>query len=110
MPYDLTRDGLISALAPTRRHYTAFVLGDVLRAKRERGDLDAERFRLIARHEFAYGLNASVEGARNAMVQWIAKADRLGWSERKVAECEAFVADLDEALANVRVAEQVEAA
>lgn len=97
MPHDLARDGIIAALTPAP--HTALTLRHVLAAKRARGDLDAERFRLIATFDFAHRLEATVEGAAWAMRQWIAKADRLGWSEGKKAERVAFLADLDAVLA-----------
>lgn len=100
MPYDLTRDGLISALKPQLLpQVKPYFLRDVLRMKRNRGDVDADRFKAVAVDLFASRLDATVSGAAWAMRQWIAKADRLGWGDAKVARCEAFLADLDAVLA-----------
>ncbi|MCO5085117.1 MAG: hypothetical protein M9939_26425 [Mesorhizobium sp.] len=99
MPHDLTRDGLISALTPSLLPQTKPVfLRDLLRMKRNRGDADVEQFKLTCR-EFGSGLNATISGAAWAMRQWVAKADRLGWTDMKVARCTAFLADLDAVLA-----------
>lgn len=74
-------------------------LRDVLRMKRNRGDNDAEQFKQIATFEFASRLDATISGAAWAMRQWVAKAEKLGWSDDKVARCSAFLADLDAVLA-----------
>lgn len=100
MPYDLTRDGLISALKPALLpQVKPFFLRDVLRMKRNRGDADADLFKAVAVDLFASRLDATIGGAANAMRQWLAKADRLGWNERQVNRCTAFLADLDAVLA-----------
>lgn len=100
MPHDLTRDDLISALKPCRfaAPKPAF-LRDVLRMKRNRGDADADQFKAVACYDFAVKLNATIDGAAWAMRQWIAKSEKLGWSETKKAQREAFLADLDAVLA-----------
>lgn len=71
------------------------LLREVLRAKRERGDADADEFKRIIVHDFAAGLNASVRGSINAYRQWLAKADRLGWPVCKVASRKAVLAELE---------------
>ncbi|MBN9073983.1 MAG: hypothetical protein J0H34_20775 [Rhizobiales bacterium] len=99
MPLDLARDGLISTLKPALLPQTKpYFLRDVLRMKRASGDADCEQFKLICK-EFGSGLNATISGAAWAMRQWIAKADRLGWTDVKVDLCTAFLADLDAVLA-----------
>lgn len=99
MPTDLTRDGMISALVPSTTKAGPTLIRDVLRMKRNRGDADADQFKALALYQFASGLNASISGASWAMRQWLVKADKLGWSDRKVARSEAFLADLDAVLA-----------
>lgn len=99
MPYDLTRDGLISALTPSLLPKAEpTLLRDVLRMKRNRGDADADVFKLIAINEFGSGLNATISGAAWAVRQWIAK--RSDWiGEAQHARREAFLADLDAVIA-----------
>lgn len=100
MPYDLTRDGLISALKPALlSQVKPFFLRDVLRMKRNRGDADADLFKAVAVDLFASRLDATVSGAAWAMRQWVPKANQLGWSDDKVARCTEFLADLDAVLA-----------
>ncbi len=98
MPYDLTRDGLISALTPTLAASTApMFLRDVLRMKRNRGDADCESFKLVAK-DFASGLNATIAGSAWAMRQWVAKRPDWIGSDHQ-ARREAFLADIDAVLA-----------
>lgn len=95
MPYDLTRDGLISALMPRLLPATKpELLRDVLRMKRNRADADADQFKAVACADFAVKLNASVGGARNAMEQWLRKGALHDTPARR-----AFLADLDAVLA-----------
>ena len=95
--YDLTRSGLISALTPKpgllpKMHPT--LLRDALFMKRARGDADADQFKTIACREYASMLDATIQGAAGAMRQWLAKADKLRWSDEKRARNAAFLADL----------------
>jgi hypothetical protein len=100
MPYNVTRYGLISALKPSLHpQVKPVLLRDVLRMKRNRGDADAEQFKQIACYQFACRLNETIGGAAWAMRQWIGRADKLGWGDRKVATHSAFLADLDAVLA-----------
>ncbi|TKT80020.1 hypothetical protein [Aquamicrobium sp. LC103] len=95
-----TRDGLISALKPgLLPKAKPTLLRDVLRMKRARGDADADQFKTLARLEFASRLDATIEGAAWALRQWIAKAEKLGWSDVQQARAEAMLADLDRVLA-----------
>ncbi|GAA2816958.1 hypothetical protein EDC40_103687 [Aminobacter aminovorans] len=74
------------------------LLKDALRMKRERGDVDADGFKTIAINDFAYGLNATIEGAEWAMAQWVAKRTNNP-SEAYQARRVAFLADLRAILA-----------
>lgn len=99
---EMTRDGMVSALTPRPGllpQTKPELLRDVLRMKRARGDADADQFKIVACQEFAYKLNGSIRGAANAMRQWLAKADKLGWTAERVASRQAFLADLDRVLA-----------
>ena len=96
-PYELTKSGLISALSPKagllpQMHPT--LLRDALFMKRARGDADADPFKAIACREYASMLDATISGAAFAMRQWLAKADKLRWSDEKRNRCAAFLADL----------------
>lgn len=101
MPLDLTRDGLISALAPKLLPQTApTLLRDALRMKRNRGDTDCDDFKQVSR-DFGSGLNATIAGAAWAMRQWVAKRpDHV--SALHHARRVAFLADLDAILAGDR--------
>lgn len=97
---NMTRDGIVSALTlkpgllpQTKPQF----LRDVLRMKRARSDTDADYFKAISK-DFAYGLNATISGAAWAMRQWVAKGEKLGWSEMKIISRKAFLADLDAVL------------
>lgn len=93
----LTQTGLISALSPkpglALQVHPVF-LRDALRMKRARGDADADQFKTIACREYASMLDATIQGAAGAMRQWIAKADKLGWSDERRDRNAAFLADL----------------
>lgn len=83
----LTPPSLAPKLFPT-------LLRDVLRMKRNRGDHDAEAFKLTATTEFASGLNATISGAGRAMGQWA--ASRPEWvSDARQARRMAFLSDLE---------------
>lgn len=69
------------------------LLCDALRMKRERGDNDCDGFKTIAINDFAYGLNATIAGAEDAMSQWVAKRTNNP-GPRYQAMREAFLADL----------------
>lgn len=95
MPYNLTRDGLISALKPNLLpQVEPYFLRDVLRMKRTRGDGDAEQFKVVACDLFASRLNATISGASRAMRQWLDKGAVSDTAARR-----AFLADLDAVLA-----------
>lgn len=95
MPYDLTRDGLISALKPALLpQVKPIFLRDVLRMKRNRGDADADLFKAVAVDLFASRLDATISGAAWAMRQWIEKGAVPDTAARR-----AFLADLDAVLA-----------
>ena len=90
-----TRTGLIAALTPGLLPQSRPVLlSDAKAMKLARGDTDMGDFALCVR-EFGSRYNATIEGAANAMSQWIAKADKLGWSETRVLRCKVFLADLN---------------
>lgn len=103
--YNLTRDGLVSALTPKPGllpQSEPVFLRDALRMKRNRGDADADLFKAIACDQYASRLNATISGAANAMRQWLDKADKLGWGEAKQARNAAFLADLERILSGDR--------
>lgn len=94
---NLTRDGLISALAP--RPAPSFLI-DVLRIKRARGDIDCDAFKSVA-DTFAYKLNATIAGATRSMEAQIKARDagKMKWvGEREQEMRRAFVADCRAAL------------
>lgn len=83
----MPKPGLILQTEPT-------LLRDALFMKRARGDGDADQFKSVACYEFAHKLNATISGASWSMRQWLAKADKLGWSEIRRAKCFSFLDDL----------------
>jgi hypothetical protein len=102
MPYELTRDGLVSALTPQLLPQTRpTLLRDVIAMKRERGDTDIAAFRSVC-HEFAHGINGTISGGIWAMNQMIKSADagRQPWIGAVTqARRRAFVADCEAVLA-----------
>lgn len=104
MPHELTHSGLTSALSPKPGllpQTKPFLLRDVLRMKRKRGDTDCEAFKLVCR-EFAHGLNGTISGGIWAMNQWIkaANAGKQPWiGDVTQGRRRAFVADCEAALA-----------
>lgn len=93
----LTASGMIAGLTQKRgllpQTEPRFLI-DALRMKKARGDGDILAFRQTV-NEYGSRGNASINGAANAARQWLAKSDKLGWSQMKVDRYAAFLADLE---------------